>query len=63
MPLRAGLTPFGRTGDLPVVLLAVVALAFVAVRSGLTGDAVSRAESVSPPPAADAEPVDSTVPR
>ena len=63
MPLRAGLTPFGRTGDLPVVLLAVVALAFVAVRSGLTGDAVSGAESVSPPPAADAEPVDSTVPR
>jgi hypothetical protein len=43
--------------------LAVVALAFVAVRSGLTGDAVSGAESVSPPPAADAEPVDSTVPR
>jgi apolipoprotein N-acyltransferase len=59
MPLRAGLTPFGRTGDVPVVLVAVVALALAAMRSGRAREAVNGAEPASPPSTAAAEPVDS----
>jgi apolipoprotein N-acyltransferase len=61
MPLRAGLTPFGRAGDLPALALAVVALALVTRRTRTAGR-TAPTDVIPPPPEPDAaEPVDSTL--
>ena len=61
MPLRAGLTPFGRTGDLPAVVLAAAALSLAVWRARTARRNGTAASALSPSAPADAEPVDSTL--
>lgn len=60
MPLRNGLTPFGRTGDLAVTAIAAMALLLV-IQRARREDRTAGVREQSPPPATDSEPVDSTV--
>lgn len=61
MPLRSGLTPFGRTGDLAVIALAGVVLVLVMRRARREGRIAESMEPQAPPPTTDTEPVDSAV--
>jgi apolipoprotein N-acyltransferase len=60
MALRAGLTPFGRTGDLPVITLAVAALVLATWRSRAAPRTDPAVEPSSPPAPSEAEPIDTT---
>jgi apolipoprotein N-acyltransferase len=65
MPLRTGLTPFGRTGDLPLIVAAAATLAVVAWRLRHSGRRASQAVDDTGPDAdtTPAPPTDASVAR
>jgi apolipoprotein N-acyltransferase len=61
MPLHAGLTPFGRTGDVPMVVLAIAALSLVFWRARNARRDGTPAMSPAPSAPSDVEAVDSAL--